>query len=293
VFADVDRVSQNITADSIRTVINPRTKAIIAVHHAGWPCDMDPIMELADEHQLKVIEDCAQAHGARYKGRYVGTFGHAAAFSFCQDKIMTTGGEGGMLLTDDDGAWSSAWSFKDHGKDYDRVHDDNHPPGFRWVHDSFGTNWRMTEMQAAIGRVQLRKLSLWVEVRRRNASMLNEGLSRLDALRLTMPSPDIIHSYYKYYAFIRQEKLKAGWNRDRIMESINKEGVPCFSGGCSEIYLEKAFSASALKRKDRLPAARELGETSLMFLVHPTLSEEHMAETVRVIMKVISEASKG
>jgi hypothetical protein len=292
VFADVDRESQNITADSIRTVITPRTRAIVAVHHAGWPCDMDPIMKLADQHNLRVIEDCAQAHGAQYKGRYVGSFGHAAAFSFCQDKIMTTGGEGGMLLTNDDAAWSSAWSFKDHGKDYDRVHSDNHPPGFRWVHDSFGTNWRMTEMQAAIGRVQLRKLSQWVGVRRRNASMLNEGLSRLGALRLTMPSADILHSYYKYHVFIRQEKLKSGWNRDRIMRSIHEKGVPCFSGGCGEIYLEKAFSASELKRKDRLPVARELGETSLMFLVHPTLSEEHMAETVRVITKVISEAGK-
>ncbi|HOG84093.1 MAG TPA: DegT/DnrJ/EryC1/StrS aminotransferase family protein [Deltaproteobacteria bacterium] len=292
VFADVDRESQNITAESIRKVITPRTKVIIAVHHAGWPCDMDPIMELADQHNLKVIEDCAQAHGAQYKGRYVGSFGHAAAFSFCQDKIMTTGGEGGMLLTNDAVAWSSAWSFKDHGKDYERVNNGHHPPGFRWVHDSFGTNWRMTEMQAAIGRVQLRKLSQWVDVRRRNAAVLNEGLSGLNALRLTIPPPGIVHSYYKYYVFIRPEKLKAGWDRDRIMGMINEEGVPCFSGGCSEIYLERAFTASELSRKDRLPVARELGETSLMFLVHPTLSQDRVVETGSVIRKSISEASK-
>ena len=292
VFADVDRESQNITAESIRKVITPRTKVIIAVHHAGWPCDMDPIMELADQHNLKVIEDCAQAHGAQYRGRYVGSFGHAAAFSFCQDKIMTTGGEGGMLLTNDAAAWSSAWSFKDHGKDYDRVNNDHHPPGFRWVHDSFGTNWRMTEMQAAIGRVQLRKLSQWVDVRRRNAAALNEGLSGMNALRVTTPPPDIVHSYYKYYVFIRPEKLKAGWDRDRVMGMINEEGVPCFSGGCSEIYLERAFTASELSRKDRLPVARELGETSLMFLVHPTLSQDRVVETGSVIRKSISEASK-
>ena len=293
VFADVDRESQNITADSIRKVITPRTKAIIAVHHAGWPCDMDPIMELADRHDLKVIEDCAQAHGAQYKGRYVGSFGHAAAFSFCQDKIMTTGGEGGMLLTNDDTAWSSAWSYKDHGKDHDRVFKENHAPGFRWLHESFGTNWRMTEMQAAIGRVQLKKISKWVDVRRRNASLLNEGLSRIDALRLTIPSPDTLHSYYKYYVFVRPEKLKAGWDRDRIMGMINEEGVPCFSGGCSEIYLEKAFSAGELKRKDRLPVARELGETSLMFLVHPTLSQEDMLTTAKVVEKVMAEAVRS
>jgi dTDP-4-amino-4,6-dideoxygalactose transaminase len=254
---------------------------------------MDAIMELADEHHLKVIEDCAQAHGAQYRGRYVGTFGHAAAFSFCQDKIMTTGGEGGMLLTDDEKVWSSAWSFKDHGKDYGSVFNKKHPPGFRWLHDSFGTNWRMTEMQAAIGRVQLRKLSPWVDIRRRNASTLTDRLAELDAIRLTVPSPDVFHSYYKYYAFVRPERLKPGWDRDRIMGRINEEGVPCFSGGCSEIYLEKAFSKTVGPQNDRLPVARELGDTSLMFPVHPTLSAEDMLAMARVVEKVMAEAGRA
>lgn len=291
VFADVDRSTQNITAESIREVLSPRTKAIIAVHLAGWPCDMDAIMELAEEHKLKVIEDCAQAHGAKYKGRYVGSFGHAAAFSFCQDKIMTTGGEGGMLLTDDDDIWSSAWSYKDHGKSYDSVFHKKHPPGFHWLHDSFGTNWRMTEMQAAIGRIQLRKLSRWVDIRRRNASILTWCLSKWDAIRLPLPPAGIFHSYYKYYVFISPEKLNPGWDRDKIMCRINEDGVPCYSGSCSEIYLEKAFSESNLVRNDRLPVARELGETSLMFLVHPTLSPEDMLASVSIIEKVMAEAS--
>jgi dTDP-4-amino-4,6-dideoxygalactose transaminase len=292
VFADVDCESQNITAEPIRKVLSPKTKAIIVVHLAGWPCDMDAIMDLARQHNLKVIEDCAQAHGARYKGKPVGSFGHVAAFSFCQDKIMTTGGEGGMLLTDDDAVWSSSWAFKDHGKSYESVHHKKHPNGFRWLHDSFGTNWRLTEMQAAIGRVQLRKLEKWVEIRRRNAAILTERFSKLEALRLTIPPPEIFHSYYKYYAFVRPERLKAGWDRDRIMNKIVAEGIPCFSGSCSEIYLEKAFTDSDFRQKERLPVARELGETSLMFLVHPTLSEEGMHVTADAVERALAEATQ-
>ncbi len=282
VFADIDRDSQNITADSIREVITPRTKAIIAVHLAGWPCDMDPIMELAAEHNLIVIEDCAQAHGAKYKGRYVGSLGHAAAFSFCQDKIMTTGGEGGMLLTNDYDIWYKAWSYKDHGKDYDAVFNQPHPPGFRWLHHSFGTNWRMTEMQSAIGRVMLRKLPEMVEKRRQNAAYLNEQLADIEALRLTIPPEEIYHSYYRYYAFVRPEKLAPGWDRDRIMTAISAEGVPCMSGSCGEIYLERAFGG----KKRRLPVAQELGETSLCWLVHPTVGLA-VHDTARAVNKTL------
>ncbi len=240
-MVDVDRESQNMTAETIRAAITPRTKAIMAVHLAGWPCDMDPIMELAREHNLLVIEDCAQAHGATYKGRPVGSLGHVAAFSFCQDKIMTTGGEGGMLVTNDEAIWERAWAFKDHGKSYDAVYRREHAPGFRWLHESFGTNWRLTEMQSALGRVQLRKLPEWVKIRRRNAEILTQEFARLEALRLTPTPAEVGHSYYKYYAFVRPERLKQGWSRDRIMAEINERGVPCFSGSCSEIYLEKAL----------------------------------------------------
>lgn len=292
VFADIDRDSQNISVESIQKVLSPKTKAIIAVHLAGWPCDMDAILDLASQYNLKVIEDCAQAHGAKYKGKPVGSFGHASAFSFCQDKIMTTGGEGGMLLTDDDEIWSLSWAYKDHGKSYNSVYHKEHPPGFRWLHDSFGTNWRMTEMQAAIGRIQLRKLTQWVEIRRRNAAILSERFAKLDALRLTIPPPDVFHSYYKYYVFVRPEKLKAGWDRDRIMNRIVEEGIPCFSGSCGEIYLEKAFMESEFQQNERLPVAKELGETSLMFLVHPGLSPDNMTTMADVVKKVIKEASR-
>ncbi|HET7649496.1 MAG TPA: DegT/DnrJ/EryC1/StrS aminotransferase family protein [Gammaproteobacteria bacterium] len=291
VFADVDRDSQNITTASIEKVITKKTKAIIPVHLAGWPCAMDKIMELADKYDLVVIEDCAQAHGATYNGKPVGSFGHAAAFSFCQDKIITTGGEGGMLVLDDEEAWASAWAFKDHGKSYDAVYNRNHPPGFRWLHESFGTNWRMLEVQAVLGRMQLQKLDAWVAKRRENAAYLTERLAGHPALRIPQPDSDTGHAYYKYYAFINPDHLRDGWTRDRIMQAVNDEGVPCYSGSCSEIYLEKAFDQDNLRPHVRLGVARELGETSLMFLVHPTLGESQMNQTADAVLKVLERAA--
>jgi dTDP-4-amino-4,6-dideoxygalactose transaminase len=290
VTADVHRDSQNITAETIRAMITDRTKAIIAVHLAGWPCDMDPILQVARDHGLWVIEDCAQAQGASYKGRAVGSLAHVAAFSFCQDKIMTTGGEGGMLTTNDADIWDRAWSYKDHGKSYQAVYHRQHPVGFRWLHESFGTNWRITEMQAAIGRIALKKVPAWVETRRSHAAILNGCLGQIDSLRIAIPESNSYHAYYKYYAFVRPDRLRSGWNRDRIMQAINDAGVPCYVGSCSEIYLEKAFNPERRKHS-RLPVAKELGETSLMFLVHPTLSEQNIDDTCRVVESVMHAAT--
>jgi dTDP-4-amino-4,6-dideoxygalactose transaminase len=290
VWVDVDRDSQNITAETIRPALTPRTKAIIAVHLAGWPCDMDPILKLAAERGVKVIEDCAQAHGAFYKGHSVGSLGHLAAFSFCQDKILTTGGEGGMVTTSDAELWSRVWSYKDHGKSYDAVFRRPHPAGFRWLHDSFGTNARLTEMQSALGRVILPKLSAWVAIRRQHARALSGFFRQIPALRVTDPPREIGHSYYKYYVFLRPERLRPGWTRDRIMNEIAARGVPCFSGSCSEIYQERAF-AELMRPAHPLPVARELGETSLMFLVHPTLSALHIERTGEVVHSVMQAAS--
>ena len=294
-MADVDPVSQNITAETIAAALSPRTKGIIVVHLAGWPCDMDPIMSLAREKGIWIVEDCAQANGATYKGRQVGSMGDVAAFSFCQDKIITTGGEGGMVTTNRHDIWDKIWSYKDHGKSFDAVYHREHPPGFRWLHKSFGTNWRMTEMQAAIGRVQLRKLPQWLTLRRRNAAVLTDGFSRIPGLRLTIPPQEIEHAYYKYYVFVEPEALKSDWSRDRIMTALMAEGIPCGSGSCSEIYLEKAFRDSgqgpgARGQEKRLPVAKELGETSLMFMVHPTLSVDDMEDVVRAVDKVMRGA---
>jgi dTDP-4-amino-4,6-dideoxygalactose transaminase len=290
IAADVDRNSQNVTAETIETALTPRTKAIIAVHLAGWPCDMDPIVSLAKRYGLKVIEDCAQSIGAKYKGRPVGSLSDAAAFSFCQDKIMTTGGEGGMLTTNSEEVWKRAWAFKDHGKSYDAVYRRDHPPGFRWLHESFGTNWRLTEMQSAIGRVVLRKIPNWVSMRRQHAAALSKAFEAIPGLRTTIPPQEVEHSYYKYYVFVEPEKLRPGWNRDRIMNAISENRVPCFSGSCSEIYLEKAFPAE-LRPAKRWPVAKELGETSLMFLVHPTLTRQHILRTIEVVQSVMGGAT--
>jgi len=289
VFADIDRDSQNISAETILPVLTPATKAIIVVHLAGMPADMDPIMELAESRGIYVIEDCAQAHGAQYKGKSVGSIGHIGAWSFCQDKIMTTGGEGGMVTTNNKHLWSTMWSYKDHGKSHDAVYKKNHPPGFRWLHESFGTNWRMLEMQAVIGRIQLTRMKQWQEQRLSNATQIWSVCSKVSWLRVPEIVPTGLHAAYKCYVFVIPENLPAGWTRDRIIEAINSHRVPCYPGTCSEVYLESAFDNTDFRPKSRLPAARELGETSLMFLVHPTLKDIHIKKTCEAILDVAAE----
>ena len=296
VFADVSLDTQNITAETISQVLTTKTKAIVCVHLAGWPCDMDPIMDLAEKHNLFVIEDCAQAHGAKYKGRSVGSIGHIGAWSFCQDKIITTGGEGGMVTTNDHELWSRMWSYKDHGKSWEAIYEREHPPGFRWLHDSFGTNWRMTEMQAAIGRIQLTRMDDWSSKRIANANAIWNAAKKLNSLYV----PDFgcngcqnkcdkitgcTHAAYKCYVFVKGTEA----DRDAIMASINNNGVPCFSGSCSEIYLEKAFDNTRFRPEVRLPNAKILAETSLMFLCHPTLTEVEIKMTCDVMTSVITD----
>jgi dTDP-4-amino-4,6-dideoxygalactose transaminase len=306
VFADVEADSGNLSASSIAAVLSPRTKAVVCVHLAGWPCDMDPIMLLSAERGFAVIEDCAQAHGARYKGRSVGSIGHVGAWSFCQDKIMTTGGEGGMVTTNEEALWRAMWSFKDHGKSYEAVYERQHPPGFRWLHESFGTNWRMLEMQAVIGRIQLKRMAEWTSVRQANAQKLATALTPFSGEGGVVRLPRFAcascpgrcgtagceHAQYKFYAYTRPENLGVGWSRDRIISEINEAGVPCFQGSCSEVYLEKAFDNTCWRPASRLPVAKDLGETSLMWLVHPTLTDTEIHKTAEVIAMVLTKASK-
>ncbi|WP_454781370.1 DegT/DnrJ/EryC1/StrS family aminotransferase [Legionella sp. WA2022007384] len=292
VFADVDENSQNITAESIRAVVTPKTKAIICVHLAGWPCDMDPILELAEEFNLYIIEDCAQAHGAQYKGRSVGSIGHIGAWSFCQDKIMTTGGEGGMVTTNDEQLWSSMWSYKDHGKSWDAIYNEPIEPGFRWVHRSFGMNGRMIEIQAVIGRLQLKKMPTWQQQRLGNLKQIYEVASTLKGLRVPQIPDEIVHAAYKCYVFVEESQLAEGWDRDRIIKEINARGVPCYQGSCSEVYLEKAFDNTGWRPHNRLPVASKLGETSLMFLVHPSLLKSEIDKTCQVLTEVMEQATQ-
>ena len=281
VFADVDRETQNITAETIRPKLTSRTRAIIAVHLAGCPCDMDPILQLARENHLKVIEDCAQAHGARYKGRAVGSIGNIGAFSFCQDKIMTTGGEGGMLTLNDEAHHNFARSFKDHGKN----------PASDFSHDSIGTNLRLTEMQSVLGRNALRRLDTWVETRRRNAAILAAALHRISTVRVPEIPANAYHAFYKLYVFLEPHALKPGWNRERILQKINEAGVPSSTGGLRELYREKAFT-SLNESYETLPITHELANTSLMFLVHPTLNVEHVEWMGGIIANILRSAAR-
>jgi dTDP-4-amino-4,6-dideoxygalactose transaminase len=292
VFADVDVESGNICPDTIEQVRTEKTKAIIVVHLGGWPCDMFSIMEYAERHNLIVIEDCAQAHGAGIDGKKVGSFGHAAAFSFCQDKIMTTCGEGGMVLFQNRDKWLRAWAFKDHGKNFDTVYDGTPTSGFRWLVESIGSNYRLTEVQSAVGRYQLKKLDEWVSIRQGHARMLEKVLSEFSCVRLAVPPREAYHARYKYYAYVNPFKLKSDYSRDRIIEELNSKGVPCFHGSCSEIYLEKVFEGSTSMPTKRLPVARALGETSLVFLVDPSLSKFDMDYVCKVVKSVFLKASQ-
>ena len=293
VFADVDSDSGNISSATIAAVLTERTRAIVPVHLAGWPCDMNAIMALAAQYGLKVIEDCAQAHGAQIGERMVGSIGDVGAWSFCQDKIMTTGGEGGMVTTNDPDLWSIMWSYKDHGKSWEAVYKRPHPPGFRFVHDSFGTNWRMLEVQAAIGRIQIGRMLAWTARRTAIATRLANALSEFDtAVRVPLPAGELIHAFYRLYGYVRPEGLAAGWSRDRIVAELAERGVQVMHGTCAEVYLEHAFDDTPWRPTKRLPVARELGESSIAFLVHPTMAETEVDRAIAAIDAVLSDATR-
>jgi dTDP-4-amino-4,6-dideoxygalactose transaminase len=292
IFADVDRDSQNISPKTVAPLINKNTKAIVCVHLAGWPVDMDGMRDLAEAHNLKLVEDCAQAHGAAIRGKSVGSFGDLNAWSFCQDKIVTTGGEGGMVTLDDDDLWKSVWAAKDHGKAYDKANKKDRKPGRPKLHDGWGTNWRMTEMQAAIGRIQLKRMPDMHAARKKYAERLTAAFETLPGLRVPEVPADFEHAWYKYYVFARPDALKSGWDRDRILGEVKAAGVPCGEGCSPEIYLEPAFVDSGLAPAQRLPNAIELGETSMMFMVHPTLTEDQIGKTIDTVKKVMAEATR-
>tara|TARA_B100000579_G_scaffold352723_1_gene307211 strand:+ start:31548 stop:32720 length:1173 start_codon:yes stop_codon:yes gene_type:complete len=292
IFADVEKDSGNISAERIEALITKKTKAIVAVHLGGWPADMHKINAIAKEYKLYVIEDCAQAHGAQINGVSVGSFGNAAAWSFCQDKIMTTAGEGGMITTSSQKIWNYIWSYKDHGKDFNTVFKKKHPPGYRWLHESFGTNYRMTEIQSGIGRYQLSQLKKWNKIRTNNAGILANSLQEISSVHVPLPPKNIKHAWYKFYLHIDKESFLEDWSRDRIVDEISKKGFPIFTGSCSEIYMENCFKSANLRPDNRLPVAQELGEISIMLLVHPTIKEEKMHQYADLVKSYLKKAKK-
>ena len=282
VFADIDKESGNITVASIEAARTPRTKACIPVHLAGWPCDMPAISAWGTQHGVHIIEDCAQAHGASIGGKRVGTWGIFSSWSFCQDKIMTTGGEGGMLCTPDKELWKKAWQFAQHGKNYDLAHSENNSPGFRWLVHHEGTNLRMTEMQAAIGLCQLRKLDDWLARRTRNSKIMQEALREVWGLRVPLTPKG--HAHYRCMAYEEGGVVV----RDRILASLEKAGLFSNVGPCPEIYCEPLFTDQGIAPAKPLPLARALGEASLAFLVHHTIDEESMRRHAKTIAEVVN-----
>ncbi|MGI9381705.1 MAG: DegT/DnrJ/EryC1/StrS family aminotransferase, partial [Methyloligellaceae bacterium] len=196
----------------------------------------------------------------------------------------TTGGEGGMVLFRDRAAWQRAWEYKDHGKSLDALQQPSDGSGFRWVHGSVGTNWRLTEMQAAIGLVQLGKLDRWLARRRANAAVWAEILGDSPALRIPQPPDGVAHAFYKFYVFLEPDALKPGTTRDDVLRALTEAGLRAFSGSCPEIQREAAFADLDVAPT---PVAHELGETSLMFEVHPTLDPDRLRATAAMAREVI------
>lgn len=284
VFVDVDENSQNITLETIKKAITSNTKAVILVHLAGWPCDLEEICDYCRDNNIYIIEDCAQSHGAKYNGKYVGTFGDINAWSFCQDKIITTGGEGGIVTTNCPFLFKKAWSLKDHGKSYNTCFNKEHSPGFKWLHENIGTNWRMMPIQAVIGFHALDELDEWVNHRRKIANIYNNQLKDVNGIRLTIPNEkSIYHSYYKYYFFIQPDKFKI--SRDEILDLINKEGIFAQIGSCGEVYKEKALEKYA-PEKD-LPVAKKLFETAILLKCDPCISESYASESILKIKNIL------
>jgi dTDP-4-amino-4,6-dideoxygalactose transaminase len=283
VFVDVDMNSQNITLETIKLSITEKTKAIILVHLAGWPCDLEEICNYGREKGIYIIEDCAQAHGAKYNGKSVGTWGDINAWSFCQDKIITTGGEGGMVTTNCPHLYKLAWSLKDHGKGFDTVYNKEHPPGFRWLHENIGTNWRMMPMQAVIGSHALDELYDWVKHRRKIGAIYNDTLKDCAGVRITLPPENVYHAYYKYYFFIEPAKFKV--SRDDLICKINIQNIFCQVGSCSEVYKEEALKQYA--PKDELPVTQNLFKTALLLLCDPCISEEVAFNNITKIKQIL------
>lgn len=290
VFADVDPVSQNIDPASVERLVTPATRAVICVHLGGWPCDMDALGEICAEHSLHLIEDCAQAHGATWRGRQVGSFGAASSFSFCTDKIMSTGGEGGMLLLRDHQVWLRAWAMKDHGKNYAKITDHAGAPGaFRYVHDTPGSNYRMTEMQAALGRCQLGKLPRWLEARRRNAAVLLGALQGVPGLLLPEPPAEVEHAWYKFTLRLEGAGSEGEQRRAAVLAGLLARGIPAGSGSCPDMSREHALSGLHVRRDGTLANAVDLGRRTLMFPVDHTLAAQDMLRMAEALREVMAE----
>jgi len=301
VFADVGD-NGNLSIEGIKKAYNRNVKAIIIVHLNGLPCDLDPILKFVKKNKLYLIEDCSQAHGAIYKGKKVGSFGDVSTWSFCQDKIISTGGEGGMISTNSQKLWLKIWSLKDHGKNHNSVFFKKHKVGFRWLHDDLGSNYRMTEMQAAIGREQLKLLNQNLRKRNLIANLYLKGLreyyNKFNILKkpvlkcASCPLKNKIRkcnkclsAYYRLNLFVNTNEL----NQIKLIELLNKNRIDCSVGSCPEIYREKLFKKNKFYSKLKLANANLLGKSSIMFPVNPNKSISLVKKEIKKIRKIMQK----
>jgi dTDP-4-amino-4,6-dideoxygalactose transaminase len=302
VFSDVDR-NGNLSIEGISKAFTKSVKAIILVHLNGLPCDMDPIVKFAKKNKIYLIEDCAQAHGAIYKNKPVGSFGDVSTWSFCQDKIISTGGEGGMISTNDKKIWMKCWSLKDHGKNYKNVFFKKHKQGFRWLHDELGSNHRMTEIQSALGRHQLKNLDKQIKKRNKIANLYLKGLKYFWLKTNLIQKPNFVcsscplkdnkfkncnscrHSFYRLNFFLNIKKI----NQIELIDKLSNANISCGVGACPEIYREKVFKKLKAYPKKRLPNAKILGETSLMFSINPYKSLTKIELEINNIKKIFNK----
>ncbi len=300
VFADIDPRTFNIDPKSIEAKITPRTKAIVPVHINGCPADMDEIMDIARRHNLYVIEDAAQAHGALYKGKKVGTIGDVGCFSFWEDKLMTTAGEGGIIITDNDEIAKRAIMFQNHGE---AAADSSYYVGERlYHHEILGWNYRMNELQGAVGREQLKKLDASIEGRRRNAHMLTELFNEVEGILPPYEPEYVKHVFYKY--IIRLDRKVLDIDAKDFVAALQAEGIPCSRRYPTPLHKQPVFEKKRGLGKGQfpftdevsygsgLPNCEELPHDLVRLLMNPNMAEEEVTDTVKAVKKVVEAYRK-
>ena len=293
VFCDVNFNTQNIDVKYLEKKISRKTKAIICVHLGGWPCEMDKLVDIAKKNSLKIIEDCSQAHGAKFNKKYVGSFGDIAVWSFCNDKIISTGGEGGMIGIKKKKIWKKIWSYKEIGKNLDKVVKNKNKKnmGFAWVHDFFGSNLRMTEMQAAIGIIQLKKLDTTLRLRNKINKLIWKKLKQYKSIIIPDLSENLELAPYRCYVKLNFNYIKKKYNLKKIIKLLNKDQIICNEGSCSEMYLEKSFKNIGFSPSKRLPNASKLTKISLAFFINPLIKKSELNKKINHISAVFNSIS--
>ena len=270
IFVDVDLVTQNICLKDIKKKITSRTKALICVHLGGLPCSMSKIKRITNKNKIKIIEDCSQAHGASINGKQVGSFGDIATWSFCNDKIISTLGEGGMISTNNKKIFEFSKRYINHGS---VVRKKKNSEKFEYNKDYFGTNLRLTEIQSYSGSYQLKNLKSIQKKREKISKDYFKLISMYqNYFDVYYPSSDIKSAWYRFYFFIKKDIKFNKKLRFKIIQKFKKKKLKCFTGSCPEIYLEKAFKNFTLHKSKRLNNCKILGETSLALDVNHTLS---------------------